>query len=625
MKYSKKIIFMAFPAIVALSLFLTVPPAMALNYDEESAQRIGCEFTKSLMAREGEPRAIFAKCAQAQKDIVIYARYCKPDIVLTAKIPQAAEKYLSPAVRAAEIVEFKTYKKNGSVFYSRGMAFQFNLKPARDIKSCYDDFLVTYAPYNINGAANDAFISDAGYLSAVLKAGSQKHVILSEDAINDMLGRIFTSGAVRLKKTVKYNRYYYDRCDYFGYVNRLAFDGRSKDECNFLLYPVHKITYNRAISDHAEKRARDTRLAVSFLRRNYPLISQDARAKILRVDNHISLDMAKLAQTDIGSGQNTYVYLSYGPGINYYDGPYLSAGDSFPSPRFIFDKNEILRQEAQFYPKNSWESYGTGISRFNEINYFQKYLSVLPPGGPHAFEKPIAQREPVFMSIEKRAAYLNELNDRVIDYGLLNDTRELILNFGFFTQKHRGNPINNEIRTSYAVYPAFSSVALIVAPRMKTEFIKTYEEFMKIYGLPEYIGGTYYRDYFIEADECSEAGMRRAYLEYLVSTASPSLAKMAAAFRISTGGAPEDGRTVTAGYIPFIKACEGIIKKERSGFFNSPEANAAAAIQRKVKEAFYDYLYAVRTAKPVKIQKIEYSKFEKLYKKYRTNLSPDLN
>ena len=593
--------------------------AFAFDFEENFTQNIDAKFSDSLIEREIEPRAVFAECPAAGKDIVIYARFVKPHFILTAKIPAAVEKYVDSTIFTAESADFKTYKKSGGVFYSRGKAFSFNFKAEADAL-CE----ITYIPYKINGRENDAFISDKGFLKFIVKsspaAGSAR---FSNDMLNRLLGRVFKGRAVRLKSEVKYNQYYHDRYDYFGYVNRMVPAGLNAAPGDFLLYPTHKITYNRNISGRPEKHSLDMRLAVSFLRKDYPLISQDIRAKNSLVEDHISLDPGKIAQTDIGSGQNTFVYLSYGPGINYYDSPYLITNDNFPSPRFIFDRNELSREDAQFYPKNSWESFGTGISRFNEINYFQNFLSVEPPGGPAAFENYPRYDEPVFMDPGKRLAYLSELNNKIIGYGLINDTGELIFNFDFFSQDHRGNVINNELRTAGAVYPAFSSAALIVAPGTGREYIKTYEEFIKKYGLPEYIGGTHYRDYFIEAYECSDYGMRAAYLKYLISKTDPNLNRLANSFAAH-------GKTTAAGkkqygYRIFMNACENIIKKDKNGFFNGAAAKSSARMHNELKEAFYDYLYAVRTDKPENIQKSEYSKFVNLYKKYKLIVDSHLN
>ncbi len=595
-------------------------PAVAIDYNEKFTQTIGAEFSSSLIEREGEPRAVFSECPAAGKDIVIYARFLKPHFILTAKIPAAVEKYIDPAIfTAAGSADYKTYKKSGAVFYSRGKAFNFNFKAGADV-ICE----VTYIPYKINGRENDAFISDRGFLRFIVKnSPAADSIRLSNALLDRLLGRVFKDGAVRLKSKVKYNQYYHDRYDYFGYVNRMVPARPSAAPSDFLLYPTHKITYNRNISDRAEKNSRDMRLAVSFLRRDYPLISQDIRAKNSLVEDHISLDMSKLPQTDIGSGQNTYVYLSYGPGINYYDSPYLKTNDNFPSPRFIFDKNELSREDAQFYPKNSWESFGTGISRFNEINYFQDFLSVEPPGGPGAFENYPHYEEPGFMAPDKRLAYLSELNDKITDYGLLNDTGELIFRFDFFSQTHRGNVVNNELRTGGAVYPAFSSAALIVAPGTGGEYIKTYEEFMKKYGLPEFIGGAHYRDYFIEADECSDYGMRAAYLKYLISRTNPELNRLANSFAAHV---KTDVRGKNRpGYRVFMNACENIIKKDKAEFFGGAAAKSASRMHGELKEAFYDYLHAVRTQKSKNIQNSEYSKFVNLYKKYRLIVDSRIN
>lgn len=602
--HSIKRIFTAGHILIIILMILLPAAAPAIDYEENFSQKIDAAFFASLTEREDEPRAIFAECAAGKNDVVIYARYTKPNFILNAKLPAALEKFIKPAIFTAESFEFKTFKKNGELFYSHGKAFYY--KSDAKSKAAYE---IIYVPYKINGRENDAFICDRGFLKITVNARKN----LTENSLNELFGNVFSERAVKIKKTVKYNQYYYERYDYFGYVNRRALSARSFETNEALFYPTHKITFNRNISGRREKHLADLRLAILFLKGNYPLISQDTRAKTSGVKGDISLDPAKLDQTDIGSGQNTYIYLSYGPGINYYDCPYLKDSGNFPSPRFIFDKNEVLREEAQFYPKNSWETSGRGIFRFYEINFFQAYLSSKIKKEDGWTENYPAYEEPIFMALDKRFAYLHELNGKLINYGLLNDTKELILNFDFLSQKHLGNIINNELRTAYAVYPAFSSSALIIAPGTKNEYIKAYEESIKKDGQPEYICGTHYLDYFLEAHECSDFGMRAAYLKYLISRTDPYLNRLANSFVTNKNIA--GGEKIRPGYGLFMKACAKLIQKEKDVFFNSKTAKLSAGIQNEAKEAFYDYLYAVRANKPQNIQKKSFLRFESLYKK----------
>ena len=624
-------------------MVLSGAPASALDYQQEFTQKIDTTFFSSLVAREGEPRAIFAECQDCEDDLIIYAVYKNPDFYLTAKLPAAFEKFISPEVLNSKKIVFETYKKGGSVFYGRGTAFNLKAEPLQGL-SCE----ITYVPYYINCGANSAFICDKGYLKINMEGGKKFDKL---KAAAGLFNFIFSGHKVRLKKKVKYNQYYYERGDYFGYINRRMPHSDDLYSNKVLFYPTHKITYNRRISDHSEKHMLDMHQAVSFLKPDYPLLSRDMRAKKSLIEDYIKVKFESIEHSDLGSGQNTYIFLSYGPGINYFDGPCPETKDQFPAPRFIFNKDMIFLESAQFYPKNSWESFGPGIKRYNEINLFQMRLPVTPISvnfgvleqnhnfkdnifyGKNIFDnsqnanssadfatKP-SYDEPVFMPFDIRLDYLGEINDKIISYGLLTDTSESILKFDFFMQKHRGNVINNEFRTLDAVYPAFSSAALIVAPGTKDEYIKTFEEYMKKYGLIEYIAGVHYRDYFIEAHERSERGMRTAYLKYLIAGTDLRLNAMANSFATPDTSKP---RKMRPGYDIFMKACEKIIKKDKNNFFESEAAAFASSWNIKVKETFRDYLYTVRTSKPAAIQKKALNKFIKLYAQYLQLLNQKL-
>lgn len=565
--------------------------ALAMDPDENFVQKIDGGFFESLKSRPSEPRAIFLSCRGQKNELIIYAVYENGRYEIFSKLGREIEKHLKSSIFNSEKRIFKTYRKNGSVFYEKGDSLAFKFIAADS--TCE----VLYVPYKINRMENDAFISDRGYLRAITKAGSKEMpVVLAE-----LVERLFPARSVLIKNLVKYNRYYFDRPDYFGYINRLTSPADEALNNRYLFYPTHKITYNRNAAEAGQKHTLDMKLAVSFLRKDYPIISQDIRAKRSFVEDNISLGMDKLDQTDIGSAQNTYIYLSYGPGINYYDSPYTLKNIAIPSPRFVFDRNVLFLENAQFYPKNSWESDGTGIKRFYEINEFQKKL-----GGDLKFFN-ARHEEPVYMAIPERLEYLDKMNTKITGYGLLNDTTELIFNFKFCGRAHRGNPVNNELRLTDAVYPAFSSISLIVPAGTKKAYIESYKNSMAKYNLPEYIGGIHYRDYFIEAPASGDIGMRMAYLKFLLENSSPALAGIARSF--------EAGRGSGEGYFVFIKACETLMKKEGCFFFSSPAAKALQRENAEIRHAFFDYLRSMRTNETPKKIKKKYLDFTSLYER----------
>jgi len=342
------------------------------------------------------------------------------------------------------------------------------------------------------------------------------------------------------------------------------------------------MTQNRRVSDNSEKARRDAQDAVRYISADYPLISQDMRVKIGAVEAGVILDLKEPGQTDIGSGQNTFVYLSYGPGINYYDAPYGARQAAEMSPRFIFSGDLLNIRDAQFYPKNSWETRGTGIARYNEINAFQS--DIITAG---EFSARIPEFiMPVYMALSARNIYLREMSSALFKYGLCNDTQELLMDFDFAGMIHRGNPVNNEVRISGAVYPAYSSSAMIVPAGRKQLYMNLFEDELKKGRVSEFPGGTYYRDYFIEAACTGEAGMRAAYLEYLLFSTDLSLFGAVKAAR--------DGGSNGA-YLLTARAASRMIEKAGPDFFETGSAMARRAQLSKCARAYYDHLEALRS------------------------------
>lgn len=587
-------IFRAAAAFLAAVLLVFAMPhaASPLDFSKKFVQKADAAFFRSLLERPGEPRALFFEFSGAPRPVPLYAVYSadKNAVRVFGKIGPFADGLLADDFKENSAREiFETRRRDGSVFYARGKCLRAlsrgGAKPAR----------VTYVPYS-PGAA---FISDAGYLEILF---DRDDILARRDPAGAVLAALrtaFKSESVRLSPAVEYNRYYFDRPDYFGYVNPAS--GEPERGAFAPLYPTHKMTQNRRIASSAQKASLDVRDAVRYLSRDYPLISQDLRAKGGAVEAGTRLDLGNEGQTDIGSGQNMFVYVSYGPGINYYDSPY---GDTAPvamSPRFIFSDDILWRRFVQFFPKNSWETRGQGTARYDEINRFQASLSA---AGSASSGRSPESAEPGFMSESVREKYLGLMTSTICRYGLMNSGTELLADFEFAGERHRGNPVNNEVRCLDAVYPAYSSCAMIVPAGMRPAYLREYESAVAARMAPERPGGTFYPDYFIEAACTGEAGMRAAYLEHVLFMNDASLYRLVRRAR-KGGGAGAYLRTATA--------AAGTIERDAEGFFGSPSARGRRARYRKCVSAYRDYLEAVRTGRGGDAEKRLFSRYARLY------------
>jgi len=592
--------------LAAAILFVVFRPASALDFSKKYVQKTGREFFASLKERPGEPRAIFFDAPGAAVPPVLYAMYSKKGgtLYVFGKLGRYADGIVSKEFRENSTVRpFSIRRRDGSVFYARGKCLGASLAlGARETRSSDGsgkfDCAVTYVPYAFSGAANDAFISDPGYVEMRFDYGKFVAGGREDEKFRKAVKAVFREDCFRPAHDVEFNRYYFDRPDFFGFVDPAPRCVSFMETA--VLPPTHKMTKNKKAVSGAEKAAQDAADAINCLSTDYPLISQDLRAKIGAVEPDTRLDLRDIGQTDIGSGQNSFVYISYGPGINYYDAPY---GDTRPvslAPRFIFSDDILYRGQVQFYPKNSWETRGRGIARYNEINAFQTSLST---SGEYSTSSPLSP-EPEYMPPGVREKYFAEINRALFRYGLMNDTGELLLDFDFMGERHTGNPVNNEVRCLDAVYPGYSSRAMIVPAGMSGTYLRGFEDALKKGRVNRFLGGTYYKDYFIEAACTGEAGMRAAYLEYLIFCADTSLYSMVRSARAS--GSPE-------AYIMLVKSAAKTIEKCGPEFFRRPAARSRRSALENSVAAYHDYLEAVRDRRGPNVRKRLWEKFVKAY------------
>ncbi len=572
---------------IALAAFPVVSVS-ALELSKKFAQKAGAGFFNSLKTRPAEPRAIFIDAEGEKEPAILYAMFSETGrkLYLFGKLPAGFEKNISEDfIKISSLDAFKTKRRDGSVFYEHGqcLAASFELSPGLKSAAVY---VAYHGDIKTSGAAEkkelEAFISDMGHLEISCSYDAFIEGGRAGERLRKLLLFIFKPASVSICRTVEYNRYYFDRPDMFGFVNPLL---SRHDNKNFApLFLSHKMTQNRRLSGSAEKSSRDALDAVRYISGDYPLISQDMRVKIGAVEAGVNLDLKDPGQTDIGSGQNTFVYLSYGPGINYYDAPYGARGAAEMSPRFIFSGDLLNNRDAQFYPKNSWETRGTGIARYNEINAFQSDILTAGEFSSHIPDFMM----PVYMDLSTRTAYLREMSLALLKYGLANDTEELLIDFDFAGMIHRGNPVNNEVRISGAVYPAYSSRAMIVPAGRIQLYMNLFEEELKKGRASEFPGGVYYRDYFIEAACTGEIGMRAAYLEYLLFTTDTGLLGIVKAARAGDRN---------GAYLLTVRAAARMIEKAGHAFFETGSAKARRTQLSECTQAYYGYLEALRTGR----------------------------
>ncbi len=347
----------------SLMLLVSAGPLKAVSLDRLFPQRLDQKLWAGLRASPGRERAVFLEIAGGE--CIMYARASGNAFIVRGQLTGTEEKWLAPMIFAGETTVYAPLKENGEPLYQRGRALTGKLQQGTLTAS------FCYVPHRLDGRANDCFVCDRGYLEISL----QKPGDFQAGDLETVIGRLF-DGRAKISDMVKLNRYYLYRDNFWGPVDQLS-DNAASDA---VFAPLHKATLHKSVADHGQKLIKDCELVTSLLTRDHFLLSQDMRCKLGRVPGFVKVNMADLDNTDIGSGQNQLIFLSSGPGINYFDDPWLQPRKNVPCPRLIFHRSLYNLRQMQLYPTYSIEPQAKGEGRLLAINDFQN-----PP--PHQPEK----------------------------------------------------------------------------------------------------------------------------------------------------------------------------------------------------------------------------------------------
>lgn len=479
-------------------LCLSANSGYALNLDQLFPQKIDEKFYEKLRANAGDERAVFVTFAGQEK--ILYLRYVDGQFVLRGRLSADEEAYLTPEFFQSASTIFAPLKQNGSPLYSKGFAYSGTL-PGK--AGDFAQFI--YVPHQISGKANDAFVCDCGYLQVNMPAAEQQKVI----DLSAIIKALF-AGQAEIRESVKLNRYYLYRDNFFGPID--AIDETRADE--ILFPPLHKATLNKAIADSVQKTGKDQDLVISLLARERFLYSQDTRLKLGLVPGFVEIQWRSLDNTDIGSGQNQLVFLSSGPGINYFDDPWLRPRANIPCPRLIFHRNLCRFESLQVFPTYSIEPKTIGEGRLHAINSFQtnqKHSS--------ANKKAI-----IWSSDEFKNSYFPAIEEALCRYGLANDNSDLAPGFDFAGKFFNGNLVNNEIRALQSVPVRDMLTAVIVPSGSALAYSDSYKR--ELAGSSphwDFNCGIHYRQLFTEAATSTDKGFRATWLLLQLKDSHPVL------------------------------------------------------------------------------------------------------
>ena len=564
--------------VAAMVLWLQTVYLYALDLDRVFPQRIDCSFFSSCVHNPDQERAIFLRSSADSQPLIMYVSWLekRETMRFRTSLGSVTETLLSSVIKTLSGTLYHARKGDGAPFYIRGRALKGSVSIGHGCALAE----VMYVPRFSGTRSNDAFICDLGYLQVDVAGDAVFTSPRADELFETLLAALFKSGTVTVMEGIELNRYYFNRQNYRGQVTRLEGELETILGARAMFPATHKVTFYKRVRDWTTRKAKDRVLCLQLLRHDYPLLSQDERVKQGMVPAAFNLNPATLHNSDMAAGQNIHVFLTLGPGINYFDDPWREERRNVPGPRFVYSRAVYFFRRLQVYPSYSIAPLKSGVYRFDAINQYQ----VSDDDLPHPAE---AAREPVYMDMSRRMAVLQSLTKSLLDYGLLNDTAELNPGFTFRGKRFRGNVVNNEVRLFNASYPVFETMALIVPAAMKAEYMAGYEEMMRLHGAPRFINGIHYEDYFIEAPLSTDAGMRMAYLELLLRESDRLMFRL---LRRSRGSK----RSVRPGYFVLAKICERLIRSEGIVFFTGPHARWLSERKKHYMAAYLDYLEAVR-------------------------------
>lgn len=559
--------------VFVLVLFLAIGLCgESIDLDRQFTQKLDEAFFRSLIDNPGKERAVFLHNRPEKVDFAAYLRFDQAEnrFVFRGNLPEVCEAFSEKASLRLDKTLFAPQKKNDEPLYQYGAAFRLNIGQAE----------LVYVPHFIKEKPNQAFISDLGYFEASFSTTVPR----PQKLLNQILQSI-GSEKTALAKAVALNRYYLFRDSYFGPVHFFTPASIAKISQLAHFWPLHKFTMNKHVSDHDKKEKLDRDMLFEILDEDF-LLSQDQRLKLKMVPRQVKLNWSRIDQTDIGSGQNGVIFLSAGPGINYFDDPWRAPRKNLPGPRLIFSKGVYGFKRLQLFPTFSIEPEQAGEARLQAINDFQQIASSAPKH---------KSRQPLWASQQARHKITGQIEEKLCEYNLLHDSEDLRPGFRLFDRDFKGNIVNNEIRVADGISLRSMLCGMIVPPGTSHKYINAYIQAYRNTGLHwQYNCATGFKDLFIEANEPTDKGFRIAWLKWHLNKTHPGLARILDLAAKAKSPALES---------IFAEKIARMIQKEGKSFFATVYAKHRARLDSRKLELWCDYLEACRLNSPDKIRK----------------------
>lgn len=477
--------------------------AAAPDIDRLFPQILNNSFFGDLIRHTGSERAVFVELAGVEK--VFYLRYEDGHFIMHASLSEGEEKLLQPEVSAGPKTLFAPLKQNAEPLYEKGTACISDGQSDRNSK-----WQFLYVPFYVDGKSNDAFVSDLGYLKITI----DNSYLNSKKALEAILQSLFGNHS-QICRQVRLNRYYLFRDNYYGPVEFI----KDRTSENIIFPLVHKATLNKSISDWNDKSERDRKLVIDLIARENHLYSQDMRLKLGMVPGFVKINWKHVDNTDIGSGQNHLIFLSSGPGINYFDDPWKQARQNVPCPRMYFHPELANLERIQLYPTYSIEPKEKGTGRLTAINLFQN--SARQPAD--------TETEVVWSTADFKARILPAIEEILCQYGLTNDSPELESGFVLKRCFFNGCPVNNEVRVYQSVAVRDYLTSVIVPAGSAEAYCRSYaNELANTRQHWEYNCGIHFRKLFTEAVTSTDKGFRITWLMQQLKQSHPALLRILA-------------------------------------------------------------------------------------------------
>lgn len=581
--------FKIFTAYLCAIIFLQAHVCYAFNLDKNFRQNFDQTTLSELKQEPGQEKALFFKDSETKENTVLYLRYEKNGVfVLRGNLPEQYDKQISRKLNNKKRGLYSPLKINGKPLYEYGSCYFFS----KDQAECL------YIPFKTGESENECFICDLGYFEARFSANTINPDQLCKDLLPWLTDKkLFFAGKVKL------NRYYLFRDNYFGPVHYFYPDSIKEAKKTSEFMPVHKLTMNKHIKDWNKKRKQDLELFYKILIEERFLLSQDQRLKRGMVPAFVELNWNRIKETDIGSGQNQVVFLSIGPGINYFDDPWKHPRKNIPCPRLIFDNSIYGFKQLQIYPTFSIEPEAIGEGRLKVINRFQLIDDD---------SAKVNQRTPLWLPAKSRRPVIEEIEEALCNDNLLNDSPELRPGFKLMRKSYNGNIANNEIRIKDAISPTDTMRSVVIPPDSRDKYLNHYiRNFRNISPHWQYICATRFNDLFVEAPTADDKGFRTAWLKWHLGFSHPALKRL---LKLAENKNKPELQVFIAEKIARIIEDEGL------SFFNTPYARHRTEIETKRLELWCEYLQAFRNNKAKAKQLL--IKFINFYNYQETRLKP---